>query len=455
MHSTRTFLLGLFAVLAAIVTTAAETNLPASTATIPARPKIGIMKFEVDTDLKPSLATALYQGFSDRMINSGKFTVVEWEQMDRLQKLVAQAQPNVSPEDARKMAIHQLGIEKLYLGSLSKLGSTFYVGMKVLNLDLTVERSERVSAASEEDLERAIGRLVDLLLGRQDIVQPMLDSGGAVTRPATSTGGFSKAKPFVNSLGMRFVPMPNTKVLFCVWETRVKDFEAFVNDTHRDMGNSMRVVGSDGYKERAGYNWQKPGFRQTPDHPVVGVNWNDAVAFCEWLTKKERNEGKINRNQSYRLPIDEEWSEAVGLHERPGGLPRDKSGKVGDQYPWGRSWPPPRGAGNYAGSEARTDTWPSDWKTIESYSDEYSRTAPVGSFEANEFGLFDLGGNAWEWCEDRYDNEHDWRVLRGASWQNIVTERVLSSFRGFYTPGYRDACIGFRCVLVVGGAPSE
>ncbi len=468
MHLTRMFLLASLAVLAATAAPAAETNLSASTSAN--KLKIGIMKFEVDPDLKPGLGTSLYNILVDQVANSAVFTVVDWEQMEKVQKLVAQAQPNVSPDDARKMAMHQLGIEKVYVGSLAKLGSKYHLSVKVLNLDLTIAASQKTSVATEDDLERAIEELAPALIAgalprqegekylaelkAQKAASPQTTVAPPSTSGTGSAGSAAKDKPFVNSLGMKFVPVPNNKVLFSVWETRVKDFEAFVEATRRDMGNSMWVVGTDGWKERGGYNWQKPGFRQTPDHPVVGVNWNDAVAFCEWLTRKERKEGKISPNQSYRLPTDEEWSEAVGLHEDPGGLPKDKDRKIGDQYPWGRSWPPPRGAGNYAGNEARTDTWHSGWKTIEGYSDEYPRTAPVGSFEANELGLFDLGGNAWEWCEDWYDGEQKGRVLRGASWDYGDSALLLSSYRLRNSPVIRSAFIGFRCVLVVGGASS-
>jgi formylglycine-generating enzyme required for sulfatase activity len=265
----------------------------------------------------------------------------------------------------------------------------------------------------------------------------------------------TKDNPLVNSLGMKFVSVPAAGALFCVWETRVKDFEVFVSATRREMGRSMWVSGRDGWKDRAGYDWRKPGFPQTPNHPVVGVSWKDAAAFCEWLTNKERSEGRIKANHSYRLPTDQEWSAAVGLIEPPGGLPKDKSGSVKDQYPWGRSWPPPKGAGNYAGSEARNGDWKPDWGTIDGYSDDFPRTAPVGSFAGNDLGLFDLGGNVWEWCEDRFDSKHDWRVLRGGSWHNYVPTFLLTCCRVNDPPDKRSDNNGFRVVLAEGQAATR
>ena len=273
----------------------------------------------------------------------------------------------------------------------------------------------------------------------------------AVDSPPAASGlpVATKEKPFVNSLDMKFVPVPGTKVLFCIWETRVKDFEAFASNSGRDMGNCMWVLKSSGWKERTGYNWQKPGFRQTPEDPVVGVSWQDAVAFCEWLTKKERKEGRLQAGQSYHLPTDEEWSAAVGLRENPGGTPKDKDEKIPGQYPWGRSWPPPRGAGNYAGSEARIGDEPFDWRPMKGYRDPYPRTAPVGSFKANEQGLYDLSGNVWEWCKDLYDSQHDWRVVRGGSWRDVGSKSLLSSCRGRGEPDVRSGRYGFRVVVAV------
>jgi len=251
-----------------------------------------------------------------------------------------------------------------------------------------------------------------------------------------------------NTLGMKFAPVPGTGVLFCVWETRVQDFEAFVKDAGYDATGDMYSVGSDGWKQR-GNTWRSPGFSQGPTHPVCGVSWDDAKAFCHWLTEKERREGRLGPNQEYRLPTDAEWSVAVGLDEPAGGTPESKDGQVKGVYPWGTQWPPPRGAGNFAGTEVRDGNWPSAWGVIEGYSDGYPRTAPVGSFTANRYGLFDLSGNVWEWCEDYYNGSNGGRVLRGGSFDERVSGHLLSSYRVIGSRGSRRDYGGFRCVVVV------
>jgi len=228
------------------------------------------------------------------------------------------------------------------------------------------------------------------------------------------------AKPFTNTLGMKFVPVAGTEVAFCIWETRVKDYAAYaavnaaVNARWKNFGF---------------------GFKQADTHPVVKVSWEDANAFCGWLTKKEMAAGKIKAGQKYRLPTDAEWSVAVGLGEETGSTPAEKRGGIKGVYPWGKEWPPPVGAGNYYKNQKV---------------DKFDRTAPVGSFSANQFGLHDMGGNVWEWCESKWNTTSANRVLRGASWFNYDPFSLLSSDRRVGTPDYRYFYYGFRCVLVGG-----
>ena len=225
-----------------------------------------------------------------------------------------------------------------------------------------------------------------------------------------------------NSLGIQFVSVPGTHVLFAIWDVRVQDYRVYAN------ANS----GVDGA-------WQNPGFTQGENHPVVCVSWEDAKAFCAWLTQRERAAGKISASQSYRLPTDAEWSVAVGLQESNGGTPKDKDGERPGVYPWGTSWPPPSRAGNYDQSLGV---------------DNFVYTSPVGSFAANRYGLYDMGGNVWQWCEDEYLPGLGIRVLRGASWIDLKPANLLSSYRNNYImPSDRIHYVGFRCVLAGGSAP--
>ena len=177
-------------------------------------------------------------------------------------------------------------------------------------------------------------------------------------------------------------------------------------------------------------------FKTGADYPVEMVTWHEAKEFCRRMTAglPDKFKGKF----VFRLPTDAEWSVAVGLPEESGSTPKDKNMKIKDVYPWGTAWPPPSGAGNYY-SGLKVDS--------------FDATSPVGSFKPNQYGLYDLGGNVREWCEDSYDSDQIWYVLRGASWYFGDPELCSSSHRLVDQRSSRNSYYGFRCVVgVVGGS---
>lgn len=273
---------------------------------------------------------------------------------------------------------------------------------------------------------------------------PVLAPVLAASLALTGCGHESQTEvSFTNSLGMTFVSVPGTKVLFSIWETRVQDFEAFVAATGHDATSEMFTVTrwADNALQK-GDSWKNPGFEQGPTHPVCGVNWEDAQDFCRWLTEQERGAGMIRLGQIYRLPTDEEWSYAVGIGGKAfGATPQLRSGNISDVYPWGTKLPP---QGNYNNRRLGAMGSLFGWKEID---DPYPFTAPVGSFKANRFGLFDLGGNVEEWCEDWYDSEKTSRVCRGDDWGGYNPDHLLSSYRGRSEPKRRANTTGFRVVL--------
>jgi len=277
----------------------------------------------------------------------------------------------------------------------------------------------------------------------------------------------TKGKPFVNSLGMKFVPVDigggptkGKRVLFSIWDTRVQDYAAYAAGKGVDDG------------------WSKQSYGDVPigrelDHPVVSVSWKDARAFCLWLTNKETAEGKLPKGLEYRLPMDEEWSWAVGLPAEVGDSPAEKAGNKTSEskgkeslynsvdFPWGKDYPPKGKVGNYA-DEAYHGKFPfkedakEEWakhRWIQGYTDGYPTTSPVGSFPANAHGLYDMGGNVWQWCEDffrghaSFTKDLDFPVLRGASWNTSDRALLLSSSRLPFLPGLGASNFGFRCVL--------
>jgi len=229
-------------------------------------------------------------------------------------------------------------------------------------------------------------------------------------------------------------PSGGQRVLFSIWQTRVQDYEVFV-------------------KEKA-VTWPKPPFPQGPTHPAVNMSSNDAQAFCAWLTERDRKAGRLGANERYRLLTDHEWSCAVGIGSRedPSKTPEAKNEKIADVFPWGSAWPPPPEVGNYSGEEVKGHKFDRGHQQIlEGYRDAFPFTAPVGSFAANRFGLFDVGGNVWEWCEDLFKPGQNQRVVRGGSFGNGERHNFLSSSR--YKPRERESWAGFR-VAVSAAAPA-
>jgi len=256
------------------------------------------------------------------------------------------------------------------------------------------------------------------------------------SRPPIPAMGVPAAPCRTNSLGQVFVPVPATKVAFAIFETRVKDFAAFAATQPKLDGPNWN------HAFYHGITPVSPG----PDFPVVNVSWNDAQAFCAWLTGRERAAGTISTNAVYRLPTDEEWSRAVGIGGlETGATPQEKSAKLENVYPWGTQFPPPPGAGNFADQAALN--YFTNWPHIENYNDRFVTTAPVGSFTPNALGIYDLAGNALEWCDDFYDASHRQKVLRGGAWNNCGPKSLLSSYREHVAPQRFSVVTGFRCVL--------
>ncbi|MEM7145819.1 MAG: SUMF1/EgtB/PvdO family nonheme iron enzyme [Verrucomicrobiota bacterium] len=233
---------------------------------------------------------------------------------------------------------------------------------------------------------------------------------GVVARPG---------EPFENSLRLSFVPIDGLPLLFGTTEVRVGDFSEFV-------------------RQNPDFSMPRVSYRQGDEHPVVSVSWDEAVAFCDWLTEREREKGWISESQSYRLPTDAEWSLVAGLVSEVGETPSEKDGLDLRRFPWGDEWPPPRGIVNI------------DALNLETYFDPHAYTAEVSDLVPNGEGIFGLGGNVSEWCMDEWrPGEGAEKVARGGSWMTSTREGMLSSRRRPLRPDEAPVDVGFRCVLVV------
>ena len=219
-----------------------------------------------------------------------------------------------------------------------------------------------------------------------------------------------------------------------VHEVTRGEFARFVSEKGRAMGNACWTYEGGEWKERSGRHWKSPGFSQTDGHPVGCVSWDDAKAYVGWLSGETGEE--------YRLLSEAEWEYVA------------RAGTETARY-WGES---ERGQCRYANGADRTaKRHNSGWTTVDC-DDGHYRTAPVGSYEANGFGLHDVLGNVWEWTEDCWNGSYwgaprdgsAWtsgdcyrRVLRGGSW-NYVPWFLRSADRVRGTTGIRFDDYSFR-----------
>ncbi len=234
-----------------------------------------------------------------------------------------------------------------------------------------------------------------------------------------------------NGIGMKFVPI-GQDLMVSAWETRVGDYDIFVKEArHRPP--------------------PLPGFSQGADHPVVMVSRDDAEAFCEWLTQRERQTGVelIAASHVYRLPTDVEWSQMVGLEEALGLSPSWRDARKERVFPWGLAWPPPGKVGNFADTSAALAPGMSGERSIPGYDDGFEKTAPVGSFPPNIKGIHDLSGNVQEWVADAYSvvDPNHLGVLRGGGWNTYQAENLYSGSRHPQPPASYADTNGFRVVL--------
>ncbi len=215
------------------------------------------------------------------------------------------------------------------------------------------------------------------------------------------------------------------------YEVTVGQFRRFVEETgyrtEAERSGGCLIWDGKKWKFDKGASWRNPGFSQGDDHPVVCVSWEDAKAFAKWLSKKT--------GYRFRLPTEAEWEYAC----RSGGRKVKYGTKTGDLS---------HDLANY-------------WKI--GGRDRWKYTSPVGSFPPNELGLYDMSGNVWEWCEDRYDANYyarsprnnpkgpskgKFRVVRGGSW-GLNPRDLRCADRVWGGPGYRGDLQGLRLVRPV------
>jgi formylglycine-generating enzyme required for sulfatase activity/tRNA A-37 threonylcarbamoyl transferase component Bud32 len=194
--------------------------------------------------------------------------------------------------------------------------------------------------------------------------------------------------------------------------TTVAEYKAFAEATHRDMPKAPKF----------NPKWT------LENHPMVEVNWDDAVAYSAWA--------------GGRLPTEAEWEYAA------------RGGAGETVFPWGND--ASHDLANFGQGTSGTDE-----QGAAEGKDQWINTSPVASFAPNGFNLFDMAGNASQWCADWYSPSYygkspdkdptgpetgTLRIVRGGSWKSPA-RFIRTSFRGARAPEERGLTSGFRCVL--------
>ncbi|MDM8567937.1 SUMF1/EgtB/PvdO family nonheme iron enzyme [Thiotrichales bacterium HSG1] len=190
------------------------------------------------------------------------------------------------------------------------------------------------------------------------------------------------------------------------YEVTVGEFRKFVNSTGYETEAEKQGECHSMHGESSERNWHTPKFPQKDNQPVVCISWNDANAYTKWLSQQTGKE--------YRLPSEAEWEYAA----RAG---------TETKYWWGN---------DIGKNKANCDGCGSQW--------DNKQTAPVGSFIANQFGLYDTVGNVWEWCADGYQNNYNNAPNDGRVWKNNNKYKMLRGGSWSYPTNYVRATLRFR-----------
>ena len=229
----------------------------------------------------------------------------------------------------------------------------------------------------------------------------------------------------------------------CRYALTVAKFRKFIDEsgyqTDAEKANSSRIWDGAKWEDKEGVNWRHgvSGNERALDeynHPVLHVSWNDAVAYCDWLSRKS--------GKTLRLPTEAEWEYAC---------------RAGTTTPFNTGENLTTGQANYDGNYPYNNNQKGVYR---------ENTVPVESFAPNAWGLYNMHGNVFEWCGDCYGDKYyeeckakgtvenpagpetgSHRVLRGGSWGSDA-RNCRSANRNFDTPGSRYADVGFRLAFV-------
>jgi formylglycine-generating enzyme required for sulfatase activity len=289
--------------------------------------------------------------------------------------------------------------------------------------------------------------------GQKLILKDILDMEFILIPPGTFRIGSPDSEPGRNSGGYDEKPTEVTLskgFYLAKHEVTVGQFRAFVKETGYKTDGEKTGGGNAHdekavWKHRPGTNWLKPGYagpyEMKEDHPVVHVSWTDAKAFCKWLKDTHKD-----LEMDFDLPTEAQWEWAcrAGSDER---------------FWWGKE-EDTTGKRLNAGDKTLKKVHPEWPRVVFDMNDGHAFPAPVGSYEANAFGLHDMLGNVWEFCSTHYGLYPDKPVtdpgdldpkrghaVRGGGWSNVPADCRCAT-RNADPPHFCHSNLGFRVAIV-------
>jgi sulfatase modifying factor 1 len=385
-------------------------------------------------ETKPGYAQELTSILVSEISKMGKYEIYSQENVRTLAGWTAEKMKLGCTSTQCLLALGQMDVSKLISGSVGKIGNRYSVSLSLFDTqNAKAEKAISEFCHTEDELIELVQKAGRQLLGAQ--AEP-----SAAERKELD-------KTFTNSIGMEFVLIPAGRFLMGSpanepgraenegpqrevqitkpfylgkYEVKVSEFREFVKatqyktDAETKGGAVIRV--KEKWERKEGITWYSPGISQKDDHPVVCLAWSDAVDYAKWLAQKT--------GHAYRLPTEAEWEYAC---------------RAGSQQAYS------------FGSDAR-ELSKFGWYLENSG----GKTRPVGQKKPNSWGLFDMHGNVWEWCQDYYGKypagraadpagpaRGSIRVIRGGGWASPAKDLRCAERRNGFIGVDR---VGFRLV---------
>jgi formylglycine-generating enzyme required for sulfatase activity len=385
-------------------------------------------------ETKPGYAQELTSILVSEISKLGKYEIYSQENVRTLAGWTAEKMKLGCTSTQCLMALGQMDVAKLISGSVGKIGNRYSVSLSLFDTqNAKAEKAISEFCRTEDELIELVQKAGRQLLG--------------VPAEAAAAGKKELDKTFTNSMGMDFVLIPAGKFIMGSpnnesgrvekegpqrevqitkpfylgkYEVKVSEFREFVKAAQykteaEDKGGAFVPVKGK-WERKEGITWYSPGISQRDDHPVVCVAWSDAVDYGKWLGQKT--------GHAYRLPTEAEWEYACRAGSR-------------QAYSFGSDVRELSKFGWYAENSG-------------------GKTRPVGQKKPNSWGLFDVHGNALEWCQDWFGNytagravdpagppRGSSRVIRGGGWGSLAKDlRSAERRNGMAGSPY----VGFRLV---------